>query len=108
MGFASIFSGPGGETSKVKNMFSPQLKSNSLAALAFAGAILMAAAPSGAGPTPAAVPWAGQGCGWGAYRAPNGSCDIVKDPNWRCQAGFHSVPSPTWQGSGYRCVQDGY
>jgi hypothetical protein len=56
----------------------------------------------------ATVPWAGQGCGWGAYRAPNGSCDIVKDPNWRCQAGFRSVPAPTNHGSGFRCVMNGY
>ena len=95
-------------------MVSCELTNRSLIAFAFAGAIFMAATPSRAemlpdsGRTLAAVPWAGQGYGWGAYRAPNGSCDIVKDPNWRCQAGFHSVPSPTWQGSGFRCVQDGY
>jgi hypothetical protein len=53
-----------------------------------------------------AVPWAGQGCGYGAYRAPNGSCDVVKDPNWQCQPGLHNVPTPV--ANGYRCVLDGY
>jgi hypothetical protein len=48
----------------------------------------------------------GEGCGFGAYRAPNGSCDIVKDPNSICQAGLHAVAGPFE--SGFRCVQDGY
>jgi hypothetical protein len=56
----------------------------------------------------AARPWKDQGCGYGSYRAPNGSCDIVKDPNANCQPGFHSVPAPRRRGSGFRCVQDGY
>ena len=82
-------------------------------AIIFAGgAILHAASPSQAetlvdlGELAAVVPWTGQGCGWGAYRAPNGSCDIVMDPNWRCSAGFHNVATPV--ANGYRCVQDGY
>jgi hypothetical protein len=48
----------------------------------------------------------GQGCGFGAYRAPNGSCDGVKDPNAICQPGLHAVVGPFE--SGFRCVQDGY
>ncbi|HLW92167.1 MAG TPA: hypothetical protein VKS78_12835 [Roseiarcus sp.] len=44
-------------------------------------------------------------CGYGVYRAPNGNCDIVKDPNSDCQAGFHSVPASR---GGFRCVQNGY
>jgi hypothetical protein len=49
---------------------------------------------------------AANGCGHNHYRAPDGRCDIVRDPNRDCQRGFHSVPAPT--PSGYRCVQDGY
>jgi hypothetical protein len=45
-------------------------------------------------------------CGFGAYRAANGSCDSVKDPNAICQPGLHAVPGPFE--SGFRCVQDGY
>jgi hypothetical protein len=52
--------------------------------------------------------WTDQGCGYGVYRAPNGSCDIVKDPNANCQPGFHSVPAPRGRGSGFRCVEDGH
>jgi hypothetical protein len=48
----------------------------------------------------------GDGCGFGAYRAPNGSCDIVRDPNAICQPGLHAVAGPFE--SGFRCVQDGY
>jgi hypothetical protein len=90
------------------------LTDRSLVAFAFASAMFMAATPSraemspGFGRTAASVPWAGQGCGWGAYRAPNGSCDIVKDPNANYQAGFYSVPAPSGRGSGDRCVQNGY
>ena len=75
------------------------------------GAALLAASPACAQGgygywVQAAVPWAGQGCGYGGYRAPDGSCDIVKDPNWQCQPGFHNVPTPV--PNGYRCVLDGY
>jgi hypothetical protein len=48
----------------------------------------------------------GDACGFGAYRAPNGFCDSVKDPNAICQPGLHAVPGPFE--SGFRCVQDGY
>jgi hypothetical protein len=46
------------------------------------------------------------GCGYGVYRAPDGSCDSVKSPNAICQPGLHSVVGPFE--SGFRCVQDGY
>jgi hypothetical protein len=48
----------------------------------------------------------GEGCGFGAYRAPDGSCDIVRNPNAICQPGLHAVAGPFE--SGFRCVQDGY
>ncbi len=46
------------------------------------------------------------GCGHNYYRAPNGQCDIVRNPNQDCPDGSHSVPAPT--PSGYRCVRNGY
>ena len=90
-------------------MFLPALSIRSVAGAACAAAL--AAAPAHAQwsygyRVQAAVPWAGQGCGYGAYRAPNGACDIVKDPNWQCQPGFHNVATPI--PNGYRCVMDGY
>jgi hypothetical protein len=73
--------------------------------------LAVAAAQGDTSPSPkpgafSGVQMAAQGCGHNYYRAPNGSCDIVRNPNRDCPDGFHSVPAPT--PSGYRCVQDGY
>jgi hypothetical protein len=91
-------------------MFSLTSLTSAWAARVIVGAALLVAAPAqaqwGYFRAQAAVPWAGQGCGYGSYRAPNGACDIVKDPNWRCQPGFHDVPTPI--PNGYRCVMDGF
>ncbi len=79
-----------------------------VALLASAAVALLAAAPVQAqAPTPlAGVQLAFDGCGHNYYRAPDGRCDIVRNPNLDCPRGFHSVPAPT--PSGYRCVRDGY
>jgi hypothetical protein len=75
-----------------------------LIGFAFVGASSPALVPARAQMTRIEAGWVDQGCGYGSYRAPNGSCDIVKDPNWRCQPGLHEVPTF----NGYRCVQNGY
>jgi hypothetical protein len=93
-------------------MLSQAFRNNALAASVGAIVLLAAAAAQGdtsPAPTPRAlsgVQMAAQGCGHNYYRAPNGSCDIVRNPNQDCPDGFHSVPAPT--PSGYRCVEDGY
>ena len=76
--------------------------------LAWAAAAAQAAAsglPHASTSTPG-VQLAFNGCGHNYYRAPNGQCDIVRNPNQDCPDGSHSVPAPT--PSGYRCVRDGY
>lgn len=62
--------------------------------------------PSSQSPASAQAQVAANGCGHSYYRAPNGSCDIVRDPNLDCPDGFHAVAAST--PAGYRCVQDGY
>jgi hypothetical protein len=79
--------------------------------LAFAASVCLIAAAHAQTPAAPAESFAGvqlafNGCGHNYYRAPNGQCDIVRNPNRDCPRGFHSVPAPT--PSGYRCVQNGY
>ena len=50
---------------------------------------------------------AADGCGYGVFRAPDGVCDAISDPNRNCQPGFHALQTPL-HGTGFRCVQDGY
>jgi len=79
------------------------------AGVAWAAAAAQAAVSSDLNAAPASRPGvqlAFNGCGHNYYRAPNGQCDIVRNPNRDCPEGSHSVPAPT--PSGYRCVRDGY
>ena len=94
-------------------MFSSKRKTASLVALGCAGAFFLAATPASA-----EMAWSratsphydvrasDNGCPYGVYRAPNGNCDPISDPNRDCQVGLHAVPTPFE--NGYRCVQDGY
>lgn len=82
-----------------------------LFALAAGACLMLAATAQAQTPAAPASPFAGvelafNGCGHNYYRAPDGRCDIVRNPNRDCPRGFHSVPAPT--PSGYRCVQNGY
>jgi hypothetical protein len=74
--------------------------------VAWAAAAAQAASSDLSGASVAGVQLAFNGCGHNYYRAPNGQCDIVRNPNQDCPTGSHSVPAPT--PSGYRCVRDGY
>jgi len=48
--------------------------------------------------------WGDQGCGYGSYRTPNGSCDIVRSPSADCQPGTHAISAPSGRGGGARCA----
>jgi hypothetical protein len=74
--------------------------------LAWAAASAQAASSNPNAASTPGVQLAFNGCGHNYYRAPNGECDIVRNPNQDCPNGSHSVPAPT--PSGYRCVRDGY
>jgi predicted metal-binding membrane protein len=74
--------------------------------LAWAAAAAQAASSNLSAASAPGLQLAFNGCGHNYYRAPNGQCDIVRNPNQDCPEGSHSVPAPT--PSGYRCVRDGY
>ncbi len=84
----------------------PLLAFAASAAFALAAAPVQAQTPTLSGGAYAGLQLAFNGCGHNYYRAPDGRCDIVRNPNRDCPHGFHSVPAPT--PSGYRCVQNGY
>jgi hypothetical protein len=81
-----------------------------LTALAGAAAIVIAATASQAAWSPRAsaggrdIQLTSDGCGYAAYRAPNGMCLPALERR-TCPPGFH--PMNYMNGNGYRCVEDG-
>ena len=76
-----------------------------VAALFLVVAVREAAASQATAPPSLRFAYRDVGCGFPAYRGPDGSCQPLMGDDRNCQPGFHAVSASI--GNGYRCVPDG-